>query len=302
MNIPLNVEKSNVKKFVQIFLLLTISGCASLDSSPRKPQEKSQLDLTLSVLDFIGHVESDFSETHIRIVANSSESIEFKGVFNSGHRLDSVVVVCGFTIEEESVVLNGPFTKKNYHFNSPSSKLTVYQGTIVSDTIHGQEIAWVDGKLGLLRSYKMGQKHGAQVAYSNGGEIIRSIKYYDNDLLHGNEFVFHENGELMKKINWIEGIPCGDYEHYDFFGNLIELGKYSCERIDVEIVNYDSILCFLGSEQINWRKDLSIHNRVDLWDQVAETSSRLSFYPKIGVVKKFNSSGKLTEELDYNEY
>jgi len=122
--------------------------------------------------------------------------------------------------------INGVLNGKNTRYwdnGNIRDELTYKDGEVVDcDYIEYHP----EGEKSIIGQYKNGKKDGEWISYFQDG-VILSEEYYIGELRNGVCSTFHNNGQLKKKLNYVEGrIEDGNYEEYHPTGEVRLKGTY----------------------------------------------------------------------------
>jgi len=85
-------------------------------------------------------------------------------------------------------------------------------------------------------------KVGEWLVYDTLGNVIEKMEYL-NGLLDGEYIFYYSNGNIKRKILYEDGLANGEYIEYDINGDVIAQGKLSNdERTDKWIYKVNNLL------------------------------------------------------------
>ncbi|TKC04707.1 hypothetical protein FA048_18640 [Pedobacter polaris] len=85
--------------------------------------------------------------------------------------------------------------------------------------IHGEAIAYVNGKMYVKENFANGVKQGWSYEYYENKMLKRKTQFA-NGKAHGQEFLFDEKGRILESRNYLMNKPYGNWFKYDTLGNL----------------------------------------------------------------------------------
>lgn len=97
----------------------------------------------------------------------------------------------------------------------------IYEGKLIADSLLNGKVKDYDSSDNYFgySTFKYGKKEGTEVLYFKNGRISDSSIYH-NDLQNGFAYKFRENGSLLYKSYYLNGIPIGHVFEYDSIGKV----------------------------------------------------------------------------------